>query len=198
MKRITVIVILAVLCVTGAMAQTAFKKYDIKSGIVTYDQTMTVGSMVMKKTVVIYFDDYGMKECRETYSGKTLEESYFSDGRELYSVRPARKIAHKQGPAFRGVGVRVEWTDFGTEKDRQSGKIRLKPSLTIAGKNCDVFETGDEKKGDITTYAGWSKIMLLLHSKSKMTNMHQKAVKIEEVPVPEEKFKVPPGFTIQG
>ena len=198
MKRITGIVILAVLCATGAMAQTAFKKYDIKSGIVTYDQTMTVGSMVMKKTVVIFFDDYGMKECRDTYSGKSLEESYFSDGKDLYSVRPAKKTAHKQGPAFRGVGIRVDWTDFGTDKDRQSGKIRFKPSMMIAGKNCDVFETGDEKKGDITTYGGWKKILMLLHSKSSMTEMLQRAVKIEEVAVPEEKFKVPPGYIIEG
>jgi len=39
------------------------QRYGIKSGIVTYEPMDIMGS---KTTQVVYFDDYGKKECRET------------------------------------------------------------------------------------------------------------------------------------
>jgi hypothetical protein len=174
------------------------KKYDIKSGIVTYDLNMKVSTMEIKKKTIVYFDDYGMKECRETYSmDNKLEETYFSDGKILFSVNHAKKIAHKQGDAFRGTELRIEWTDFGTEKDRQEGKIKKMPALTIAGKNCESFGS-DDGKGIVTVYGGWNKILMYLHVKSKSVETLQKAVKVEEnAKVSEEKFKVPAGYAVQ-
>jgi hypothetical protein len=68
------------------------KKYDIKSGIVTYDLNMKVAKMEIKKKTIVYFDDYGMKEYREMYSkDNKLEETYFSDGKNLYSVNYKNK-----------------------------------------------------------------------------------------------------------
>ena len=86
MKR-TLLFFLAVIVTTLTVAaQSSFKKYDIKSGVVTYDQVMKMGSFEMKKKVIVYFDDYGMRECRETYEDTKLQETYFSDGKDIYSV----------------------------------------------------------------------------------------------------------------
>jgi hypothetical protein len=198
MRVKSVLFILLVLAIlTSAIAQTPFKKYDIKSGIITYEMVMKVGNMEMKNKVVVYFDDYGMKECKDTYSGDKIEQSYFSDGKEIYAVKPAKKMAFKQGTAYRGTELRVEWSEFGTEEDRQSGKYKKLAAMTVAGKNCEVFEYNDGE-GGVTKYAGWNKILLLMDSQMTDTHTIQRAVKVEEnVNIPPEKFKVPAGFTVQ-
>jgi hypothetical protein len=180
-----------------ATAQTTFKKYDIKSGIVTFETTMQMGTMDMKEKAVVYFDDYGMKECKDTYSDDKLVSSFFSDGKNRYVVKYKGKTAYSQGPAYRGTELRVEWSEFGTPKDRESGKIKKLPAMTVAGKNCEVFETNDGK-GTIARYAGWKKILLYMDVQTKSVRTTLQAVKVEEnAKVPPEKFAVPAGFTIQ-
>ncbi len=192
-----VFLIAMMVIITQTIAQTPVKKYDIKSGIVTYDLIMKVGTMELKKKFIVYFDDYGMKECKETYSDNKLVQSYLSDGKDLYSLEHNKKKASKKGPAFRGTELRVEWSEFGTEKDRQSGKIKKVPAITVAGKSCEMFESKDEK-GNITQYGGWNKILLLLDTQMQGTHSIQRAVKVEEnVNVSPDKFKVPAGYTLQ-
>jgi hypothetical protein len=198
MKTYTLfLLICGVLFMMTSPLRSQVKKYDIKSGIVTYDLIMKMGQMEIKKKTIVSFDDFGMKECRETFSGNKLEESYFSDGKNLYSVRQAKKIVLKQGAAYRGTELRVEWSEFGTEKDRQSGKIKKMPAMSIAGKNCESFGS-DDGKGTVTVYGGWNKILMYLHVKTNSVESLQKAVKVEEnVKVSEEKFKIPAGYVIQ-
>jgi hypothetical protein len=198
MKTYTIfLLICAVFLMMTSPLRSQIKKYDIKSGIVTYDLIMKMGKMEIKKKTIVSFDDFGMKECRETFSDNKLEESYFSDGKNLYAARPAKKIVFKQGAAYRGTELRVEWTEFGTEKDRQSGKIKKMPAMSIAGKNCESFESNDGK-GTVTRYGGWNKILMYLHVKTKSVESVQKAVKVEEnAKVSEEKFKVPAGYAVQ-
>ncbi len=197
--RVKILVLLAAIIVfiSHTIAQIPFKKYDIKSGIVTYDLVMKVGTMEMKHKMIVYFDDYGMKECKETYTGDKLDQSYFSDGKDLYLTKPNQKKAFKQGSASRGTELRVEWSEFGTEKDRQSGKFKKLPTMTVAGKNCEVFEYNDGK-GGITKYGGWNKVLLFLDTQMQGTQTIQRAVKVEEnVNVSADKFKVPAGYTLQ-
>jgi hypothetical protein len=197
MRRHNFLLLTAAIFIVAVSTQAQFKKYDIKSGVVTYDLVMKVGKMEIKKRTIVYFDDYGTKECRETYSDGKLDESYFSDGKFIYAAKPAKKTAFKQGDAYRGTELRVEWTEFGTEKDRQSGKIKKIPPMTIAGKTCDAFETNDGK-GTVTRYAGWNKILMYLNVNSKSVESLQKAVKVEEnAKVSEDKFKIPAGYIVK-
>ncbi|MGA3287018.1 MAG: hypothetical protein ABSD46_06310 [Bacteroidota bacterium] len=198
MKTYTIfLLICAVFLMMTSPLRSQIKKYDIKSGIVTYDLIMKMGKMEIKKKTIVSFDDFGMKECREMFSDNKLEESYFSDGKNLYAVRPAKKIVFKQGAAYRGTELRVEWTEFGTEKDRQSGKIKKMPAMSIAGKNCESFGS-DDGKGTVTVYGGWNKILMYMHVKTKSVETVQKAVKVEEnVKVSEDKFKIPAGYAVQ-
>jgi hypothetical protein len=189
---ITIMVIISL-----TIAQTPVKKYDIKSGIVTYDLIMKVGNMELQKKFIVYFDDYGMKECKETYSDDKLVESYFSDGKNIYALKHKQKKAFNRGSASRGTELRVEWSEFGTEKDRQSGKIKKVPAMTVAGKSCEMFESKDDQ-GNVTQYGGWNKILLLLDTQMQGTHSIQRAVKVEEnVKVSPDKFKVPAGYTLE-
>jgi hypothetical protein len=183
--------------VSMSAAQTPFKKYEIKSGIVTYETIMKMGTLELKSKSVVSFDDYGMKECRETYSNNKLTESYFSDGSDMYAVKHNQKKAYRQGPAYRGTELRVEWTEFGTEKDRQSGVIKKIPARRFAGKDCEMFESNDGK-GTVTQYGGWNKILMYLHVKSKNVESIQSAIKLEEnAKVTADKFAIPKGYSVQ-
>ena len=196
MKR-NMLVLATIVFMVAALAQAQVKKYDMKSGVVTYESIMKMGDFQIKKKTIVYFDDYGMKECKETFSKDKLEESYFSDGKNLYLVKPDDKTAYKRGTAYRGTELRVEWSEFGTEKDRQSGKYKKLPAMKVAGKDCEMFEYNDGK-GTITQYGGWNKILLYMAMKTKSMESIQRALKVEEnVKVPAQKFKVPAGFAVQ-
>jgi len=108
MKRYLFLSVAAAVLVVSAMTQAQIKKYDIKSGVITYESLNSFG---MKMKIVVSFDDYGMKECRDTYLGDKLKESFFSDGKNLYRVNHMEKTGYNTGPAYRGTELRVEWTE---------------------------------------------------------------------------------------
>jgi len=191
------IALFLVLVLTTALSLPAqIKKYDIKSGVVTFEITMHIGQMNITQKAVVSFDDYGMKECKDLYNGDNLKESYFSDGKELYSVQYAKKIAYDRGKAYSGTEKRYDWNDI-SDKDKKDGVARKIPNMNVAGKSCEAFETGPANGK--TTYAGWSHILLYLDSVGSTSQSTIKAVKIEEnVNVSPDKFKVPAGFEVKA
>jgi len=194
MKRYLFLLLVAMSIMTTAVAQAQVKKYDIKSGVIIYE---SINSFGIKMKIVVSFDDYGMRECMDTYLGDKLKESFFSDGKNLYRVNHMEKTAYNIGPAYRGTELRVEWTEFGTEADRKSGKYKKLPPKKIADKNCEMFEYNDGK-GTITQYGGWNKILLYMDVKMKDMETIQRALKVEEnVKVPAEKFEIPNGYKIE-
>jgi hypothetical protein len=85
MKHRTTFLLLFLLLIAFE-ARTQTKKYGIKSGIVTFETTIKMTGMTITKKSIVYFDDYGMKECKESYKNGKLEEPFFSDGKFLYKV----------------------------------------------------------------------------------------------------------------
>jgi hypothetical protein len=193
MKKLILVVLLA-LC-TLAVAEAQAKKYDIKSGIVTFETIAKMSGITIKTKSIVYFDDYGTKECKETFEDDALKESFFSDGKDLYEVYFANKMAVKRGVARRGTEFQFNWNDI-SDKDKKAGKAKQLPGLTVAGKKCESFEYSDA--GTTTKYAGWSRICLLADLTSKDMHSVTRAVKVEEnAKVSGDKFAVPAGFTMQ-
>jgi hypothetical protein len=193
MKKLTLGALLVFTLLAAAEAQT--KKYDIKSGIVTFETTVKMGNMSIVTKSIVYFDDYGAKECKETYKADVLKESFFSDGKNLYAVYFADKTAMKRGVAYRGTEFRFNWNEI-SDKDKKSGKAKQLPGLTVAGKKCESFQYSDG--GTTTKYAGWGNICLLIDLASKNVSSITKAVKLEEnAKVSGDKFAVPAGFTLK-
>jgi len=198
MKRIAVFLglwmVISGFCTVAAQD----KKYAIKSGIVTFDSAQKVGDIENKEKFIVYFDDFGKKECRDTYNGETLKSSYFSDGKEWYIVDYGRKTGTKtfnKGPYSPGTETRFDWNSVAA-RDKQSGKAKKIANMTIAGKNCEAFEmiTGDTT----TQYAGWNSILLYVNVLSKSVTSTTKAIKIEEnAAVSADKFKIPAGFAVK-
>lgn len=169
------------------------KKYDIKSCTITYEMTQKIAGLDIKSRIVVSFDDYGMRECRETYQGDQIQEVFFSDGKELYKLQPAKKAAFNRGKADRGTEVIIGWNDISSD-DKKAGKAKQLPNITLAGKTCESFEYGSDK--ETTTYAVWNHILMMIDMKSKEMTMLKKAVNVDEkTAVSADKFKVPAGYT---
>jgi hypothetical protein len=163
------------------------KKYGIKSGIVTYESSIAG----FKQKVIVYFDHFGIRECRESYNEYGVQEVFFSNGKELYTLVVDKKTAYKRGPALRGTEMKVDWNEISkNDSDKMARKL---PPIIILGKNCDTYSYTEG--GVETQYAGWNGI--LLQMKVAKSNFEYKAVNFQEnVIIPVEKFLVPEGFTV--
>ena len=194
-KSITVLAVVSALCLSVNQVTGQGKKYDIKSGIVTFDNIMTMGGMKIANKAIVYFDDYGMKECKETFEDGKLKESFFSDGKTLYRLLHANKKAYKSGDAYRGTELRCDWNEV-SERDKKAGKAKQLPRMTVAGKQCDAFQV--VSSSGTTTFAGWNHICLLTELTSKNMSSVAKAVSIQEnAKVSPDKFKVPAGYQLK-
>jgi hypothetical protein len=188
---------IALIAVCASWAQTAHK-YDIKSGIVNLESVSTVMGTQIKMTMIVYFDDYGMKECQETYTNGTLQKVLFSDGKNKISLKLKSKKATNLGPTDRGVCLRVDINDFGTKKDIESGLVKKLAPMTIDGQSCEVLQVNRQGADTPDLYAGWHQVMVYMKSAGSGVNSVIKAVKLQaDAVVPKEKFQVPDGFTVQ-
>jgi hypothetical protein len=195
MKKIMMFFAISVVMAGFCILSAQVNKYAVKSGIVTFDVIQKMGKFELKSKVVVYFDDFGNKECRDTYEDDQIKDTYFSDGKDLYTVVYREKTAYKRGSAYRGTEMKFDWNEV-SPRDKQSGKAKQIGKITVAGKSCDAFEvTG---VGTATKYAGWNNILLYMKLTSKSLTSITNAVKYEEnVKVPAEKFKAPAGFAVK-
>jgi hypothetical protein len=167
--------------------------YEVKSGIITFDVVMDLGGSKVTNRSIVYFDEFGAKECRETYKGGKLSESYVSDGTSLFTLLHDRREAIDQGPALRGTEARCSWDEV-SDTDKREGKARRLEPMTVAGTTCDAFVV-KTANGDVT-YAGWKNILFFMNLDGKSLRITRKAVKFEEnAAVPASKFSVPSGFS---
>jgi hypothetical protein len=169
------------------------KKYDLKSGIITFVETTTKSGIRETRKVVVYFDDFGTKERRDIYQGDRITETALCNGRTLYTIVHAAKSAFHRGASSNGTEVRFEVENPG---QATAAIVRNLPNITLAGKTCEAFErvSSSEK----TVYAGWGHICLLTEVQAPGMRRESKAVSIEEnVVIPAEKFEVPRGYTIR-
>ena len=195
----TLVALTAAVAMLAALPRDAHaqvKKYDVKSGIITFKIDMEMGALKMTNKIMVYFDDYGVKECHENYDGEKLKSWLFSDGQMQYAVSPGKKTAEKRGKAYaRGTEYRFDWNEI-SEQDRTSGKAKKLPNVTVAGKNCESYMVGSST--DRTIYAGWSHVCLMIDVSTPSMKSLIKAVKFEEqVKVPPEKFAVPAGYQVK-
>jgi hypothetical protein len=168
------------------------KKYDIKSGIITYETTTLEGHVQIAGRIVLYFDQYGRQECKDTYVNGMLKESVLCDGRTVYTLWHDQRIVFKRGPASRGTEVRFDWEALPLS-EKTEGHIKRLPAMTMAGMVCDAFER--ITPAGVIKYAGANHILLYCERNLKGENWVMKAVSVEESKsVPPWKFVPPPGY----
>lgn len=173
----------------------SYKKYEVKSGVITFETSMNTLTVEVSYKTVISFDNYGMRERRDTYTGGTLSETFLSDGFNNYNISHTHKKIVRTGKAYRGTESQFGWDKI-SEEDVKAGKVRRDPPMTIAGKKCKVFTI---MTGVATvTYGGWENIILLNKVESPGGKSISEAEKVEIYPVDESTFKLPKGYAIKG
>lgn len=195
MKRPLILSVSALLFCASGLAGAQGQKYGMKSASIAFETETIMGKLKLTESYVLWFDDFGKKEAKETMKGKAVTEIRFSDGVTIYSVVPAKKTAFKVGVASRGIEYRVDWAEVAA-KDKQAGKARQLPARTIVGKSCESYQV---TSGDVvSTFAGWQGVMLFSEMKSPTMTVTTRAVKFDDkAVVPASKFAVPAGFTVK-
>lgn len=171
------------------------KKYQIKSASIKFENKATAAGINIIETAVVYFDDYGRLERKDTYDQDgNLKESFFSDGSDLYTLIHEDKKAFKVGKAVRGTEFKFDWNEVSAE-DKQNGKAKQAPNEMIAGKDCEAFlmETDAGK----SKFAGWKNICMLTEVNSPHVQSVSRAVEIKEELVDAKLFTVPEGYSLE-
>lgn len=170
------------------------RKYKVKSGIITYETQLKTISVKLNYMTLVYFDDYGLKERRDTYDNGQLKESFMSDGKSLYQLSHLKKTAYRTGAATHGTEAQFNW-DKVTKEEKDSGTVIKLPNEIIAGKDCEIYFV----KATVATarYGGWKNINMLSEITSPGGTSLMKAINIEIIPVDKERFELPPGYTLQ-
>jgi len=182
---------LVLLAMCGVSAQ---KKYDIKSGIITFENKVAILGKAAPQSQILYFDDYGKRERKELYEGDVLREAYVCDGKELFNLVYEESTAYRSGPSVSGTETRFAGDPIPTSTKQIA--IKKLPKMKIAGKLCSAYEMTEN--GAATTLAGWGHITLYTSSDAGGIHSASKAVKIEEnAEIPEEMFRVPPQFRVK-
>lgn len=175
-----------------ATAPSGHKKYDLKSCIVTFETSGSASGMKAPKTKqVLYFDDFGAKECQEEFkidaTGKeTLDKRDFEKDGFRYII----SFEQKSGVKTKGSGYGVA-SPFNMS-EAASQKAKGLADETIAGKSCKGFSMVTAS-GNITMY-GWNKVTLKTTTDNPQYKIKSETVatKIEEnVSISADKFEVP-------
>ena len=172
-----------------------YRKYDVKSGVITFNTSMNTITVDVTYKTVVSFDHYGMVERRDTYDGNVLSETFLSDGFNNYNISHKNKQIVRTGKAYRGTESKFGWDKI-SQEDIKAGKVVKDPPMIIAGKECMVYTI---LAGIATvTYGGWKHIILLNKVESPGGKSISIAEKVEIIPVDENLFKLPEGYSIKG
>jgi len=182
-------------------------KYGVKSGIITYTPFEMMG---VKTYDILYFDDYGKKEARETISemnlmGMKTKTRGMSISKDGYSITyELENIVNNQNQ-LKKEAVRTKVPDMGIDNKTFATvlSIEMKESMdykeegqeTVAGITGTKYSICiDKNKPDFRVYGVVYKNIVL---KTEMQNIKIVAQKAEfDVAVPQDKFEVPSDYKI--
>ncbi len=169
-------------------------KYDLKSGIITFENTIAILGKSAPQKQILYFDDYGKRERKELYEGAILREAYVCDGKELFNVIYEESTAYRSGSSALGTEARFAGDSLPPATPKMT--VKKLPPMKIAGKKCLAYEFTEN--GSTTTLAGWGHMTLYAASDAGGIHSVSKAVTItENAEIPEVLFRVPAAFKIR-
>jgi len=175
---------------TGNVTTPKVKKYDVKSGIVTYNQHQEKGYGVDDTKIVVYFDNYGIIESKEEYVNDVLKKRVYTNSDYVYDVSYSDKSVTKSLQKY------AHYTTGVAEYYSNTVQQTILSDTTIAGKTCKYSSA---KLTDLSTkQAGYSGI--LFYYFEKITDVPAKTTTVtkyeEGVAMPASAFTYPSEFTV--
>jgi hypothetical protein len=188
---------------TNESSNTASKKYDIKSGIVTYKASV----MGIENTQTLYFDDYGAKEMKESITEMSImgiktrkvDVSLEKEGyRYEYELENMTNNENKLTKEIKKTKIySAGSSDMAAMATTLSDEMKKKYEYKEEGTEAVAGVTGTKvsmKMGKTAiTAVMYKKVML----KTVMEMIKITATKFEEnVAIPADKFELPKDYTI--
>jgi len=170
-------------------------KYKIKSGIIT----MNSETMGMIQKIIMYFDDYGNKECVETKGEMDLgvagkipfnNVNITSDG-YIYNIDMTSKTGTKTKIKSFGNSNNIDFSNL-TEEMMKQMKITKQGTEVFIGKTCEKYTLEDPALKMKSSYWVWNGIPM--KTEMNMAGVIVKVIvtKIEEnCTISAEKFIIP-------
>jgi len=178
--------------VQSALQEPAFKKYDIRSGIIRFE----ISGREPGSSKLVYFDDFGNKEVSYIYSRDKISEKWINinDG-SFYTLNYENKTGAKRNASRPGTEERFDIEEMPLEMQKEN-KLKQHKDSTFAGKPCKVYSL--ESGGIKTTKAGWAHIILMLETEVTDLKFRTVAKTLEEnAAIPDSVYTLPENFTIK-
>jgi hypothetical protein len=169
------------------------KKYDLRSGIITYK----IEGSGENSTRKVYFDDYGNKEAAEIYTKGVLIEKLINKGDgSFYSLDFENKTGVKRKASMDGTEQRFDIEEM-PEDMKKENKVSQMPDEKILGKVCKSYSM--ESGGIKTTKSGSDHIILMLSTEMGGMNKVQTTATemMEDVEIPDAVFEIPADFSMK-
>jgi hypothetical protein len=194
---------------TASSSSSMPRPYEIKSGIVRFKPMIMMG---VKVTETLYFDDYGLKEARESITESDImgtknyeDKMEIRDGRYIISYTLKSIINGKDETSREATrtdmgDVRELAAALGKSMDvnemKKNMDYREEGPETIAGVTGRKYSIAlDKSKPDVRASGVMYKNVVL---KSELAGMSVEASSFEEnASVPSDKFAIPAGYTVK-
>lgn len=198
-KIITIIAVAGLLLGVGCKnkSDNSVNKYEVKSGIVEYNYLPNISS-------VLYFDDYGNKECIEMIikqgNRSSVTRVLFKDD-YIYTLNLSNKSGTKM-KADGGENNAFILTNFNEIKAKAKGNNELTKigSETFLGLNCDVYKatvSGDTGKAESSTLYIYKGLILKMVPAEVNMPVIMEATRFQpEVAVSSDLFSIPSNVVI--
>ena len=189
MKKTSVILIIALLAVSLSGYSQGKKAYSIKSGTVNYEMEM----LGMTVTSILYFDNYGAKECttvKMDMFGQKIESRTFRKDEYVYSLDMVAKTYQKE--VFKEKAGDYSSMNFEELSEAEAG-ITKNGTETFMGKKCIIYDM--DKDGAIGKFWIWNDLMLKMEVESQGFTIVMEANKITEGSISQDLFEIPSDFT---
>jgi hypothetical protein len=177
------------------------KRYQMKSGIITYkmENNMLGGKM----TQILYFDDYGTKEARETITemtmmGQTIKTHKMNIAKEGYVYD--LDLDKKTGTKIKRDLPKSSEYDISKFSQEMLDQYNVKKlgSEEVAGKSCEKISMEYNKMNMKGIVWNWQGITLKSDIDMGKINVKTTATKVEEnASVPASIFEIPSDVQIQ-
>lgn len=193
----------------GISTDSSPKRYELKSGIVHYEMSQTMG---MKTQETLYFDDYGRKEARESITEANImgirtreHKMTITNGDYVINFDIEKSTNGKDEKSHEATRTNIkEFRQMAMAMGSMMDPVELKKNMdyreegteTIAGVTGTKFSVSLDKGQSAERVYGV--LYKNISMKSQMGPIQIKATRIEEnVAVPTSKFEVPAGYTIK-
>lgn len=178
-------------------------KYQLKSGIIHMDVENGIMSGVSKS--ILYFDNYGNKECTETNMEmemmgqkiKIHQLSIIADG-YIYAIDLDKKTGTKMKMSSLSDPSKIDYNNLNSNEMKEYN-IKKEGTETLLGKKCDIYSMSHAKMNLKGKTWIWNGINMKSNISMGGITVKTTTTKIEEnASVPSSKFVVPNGIKIQN